>query len=184
MKRQWVLGILGIAALAVTLVIVGGRGAWADVPAATGVESVRAPAATLVVTSTADSGIGILRACLKNAAHGDRIEFDTAAFPPTSPATITLTSGLPGLDDGNVTIDASDAGAILDGSGIGTTPETVLLAWDTGGRGTTGLARRGASPPPTSIRRPHISEVFMGVWQAEMASRCCVLVSGGTNEDT
>jgi hypothetical protein len=88
--------------------------------------SARAPT-TCTVTSTADSGSGTLRACLENAVSGDLIDFDTAVFPPGAPVTITLTSGLPDLDDGNVTIDASDAGVILDGSGIGMTPETVLV---------------------------------------------------------
>ncbi|MBC8422446.1 MAG: right-handed parallel beta-helix repeat-containing protein, partial [Chloroflexi bacterium] len=83
---------------------------------------------TLIVTSTADSGPGTLRQALLDAGNGDTITFDPAVFPPGSPATIALTSGqLPDLDDGNVTIDASDAGVILDASGIGTTPETVLL---------------------------------------------------------
>jgi parallel beta-helix repeat protein len=127
MKRRWVLGILGIAVLAVALVIVGGRGAWADVAAAPGVESVRAPAATLVVTSTADSGPGTLRQALLDAGNGDTITFDSAVFPPGSPVTITLTSGLPDIIQGNLTIDASNAGVILDGSSIGVTPETMLL---------------------------------------------------------
>jgi parallel beta-helix repeat protein len=41
--------------------------------------------------------------------------------------TIALTSGLPELNQGNLTIDASNAGVVLDGSNIGTTPETLLL---------------------------------------------------------
>jgi uncharacterized repeat protein (TIGR01451 family) len=81
----------------------------------------------LVVTSAADSGPGTLRWALQTAVASDTITFDPSVFPPGAPATITLTSGLPDLDDGNVTIDASDAGVILDGGGIGTTPETVLV---------------------------------------------------------
>jgi hypothetical protein len=86
-----------------------------------------ATAGTCTATSTADSGPGTLRECLENAVSGDMITFDPAVFPPTSPVTIALTSELPEKDDGDVTIDASDAGVILDGSGIGTTPETMLV---------------------------------------------------------
>jgi parallel beta-helix repeat protein len=69
------------------------------------------------VTNTADSGAGSLRQCLASAAAGDTIVFNPSAFPPASPATIHVTSGqLPDLDDGNVTIDASSAGVIVDGS--------------------------------------------------------------------
>jgi hypothetical protein len=82
---------------------------------------------TFVVTSTADSGPGTLRQALLDAESDATITFDPAVFPPTSPMTITLTSGLPEISQGNLTIDASNAGVILDGSNIGTTPETVLL---------------------------------------------------------
>jgi len=59
--------------------------------------------------------------------NGDVIGFDTGVFPPSNPQTITITSGeLPAIKQGNLTIDASNAGVILDGSGIGT-PETVLV---------------------------------------------------------
>ncbi len=69
------------------------------------------------VTSTADSGPGSLRDCIQDASTRGTVTFDPVVFPPDSPVTITLTSGqLPDLDDGNVTIDASNAGVILDGS--------------------------------------------------------------------
>ncbi|MGD2205967.1 MAG: right-handed parallel beta-helix repeat-containing protein [Anaerolineae bacterium] len=76
----------------------------------------RAAAATLTVTSTADSGPGTLRQAMDDAVSGDTITFDTSVFPPGSPATIYVTSQLPGLA-GNVTVDASNAGVIVDGSG-------------------------------------------------------------------
>ena len=70
-----------------------------------------------IVTRTADSGPGTLRQALLDAASGDTLTFDPAVFPPASPATIALTSGpLPNLDDGNVTVDATSAGVILNGS--------------------------------------------------------------------
>lgn len=71
---------------------------------------------TCTVTSTADSGMGSLRECLANAARGTIVTFDPLVFPPTNPVTITLLSGLPTLGEGYITIDASNAGVILDGS--------------------------------------------------------------------
>ncbi len=76
-------------------------------------------ASSCVVTSTADSGPGTLRNCLDNSSSGTTITFDTMAFPPSRPATINLLSALPSLGVGNVTIDASNAGVILDGSSAG-----------------------------------------------------------------
>jgi len=71
----------------------------------------------IVVTSTADSGPGTLREALERATSGTTITFDPAVFPPTSPVTITLVSGsLPGITQGSLAIDASNAGVILDGS--------------------------------------------------------------------
>jgi hypothetical protein len=73
-------------------------------------------ATTCMVTTTADSGPGSLRTCLQNHVNGDVITFSPAVFPPTSPATIFVQGELPFLDKGNVTLDASNAGVILDGS--------------------------------------------------------------------
>ncbi len=72
----------------------------------------------VVVTSTADAGPGSLRSAMESATPGTLITFDPSIFPPDAPATILLTTPLPFLDQGNVTIDASDAGVILDGSNI------------------------------------------------------------------
>jgi hypothetical protein len=72
---------------------------------------------TWVVTSTADNGYGTLRWAMQNASNGDTITFDPSVFPCTSPMTIALTSALPAITQGNLTIDASAAGVILDGSG-------------------------------------------------------------------
>lgn len=73
-------------------------------------------AGTCVVTSTADSGLGTLRECIQNAVSGDTITFDPALFPPHNPATITLQTNLPGIWQGDLTVDGSEAGVILDGS--------------------------------------------------------------------
>jgi hypothetical protein len=72
----------------------------------------------IIVTSTADSGPGTLRQALLDAGGGDTITFDPDVFPPDAPATIYLTSGLPHITQGNLAIDASDAGVILDGRDI------------------------------------------------------------------
>jgi len=73
---------------------------------------------TIVVNSTADSGPGTLRQALLDAQSGDTITFDPAVFPTSSPATIYPTSSLPLISQGNLRIDASNAGVILDGSNI------------------------------------------------------------------
>ena len=70
----------------------------------------------IVVTSTADNGPGSLRQAFLDAQSGDTITFDTSIFPPDKPATIFLISGLPDLNLGNLTVNASNAGVIVDGS--------------------------------------------------------------------
>ncbi len=113
MKCRRCLGAVGVAFLLLVLLalIAGGTQARASAsPRA-------APAASWVVTNTADSGPGSLRQALLDAEDGDIISFDLGVFPPGSPATILLTSGaLPQITRNNVTIDASNAGVILDGS--------------------------------------------------------------------
>jgi hypothetical protein len=74
---------------------------------------------TIIVVSAADSGPGTLRQALLDARRGDVITFDPDVFPPDAPVTITLSGGLPELSQGNLTVDASDAGVILDGSAVG-----------------------------------------------------------------
>ena len=71
---------------------------------------------TIIVTSTKDSGLGTLRQALEEAQSGDTITFDRAVFPPTAPVTISITSELPHIHQGNLTIDGSNVGVILDGS--------------------------------------------------------------------
>ena len=71
---------------------------------------------SIIVTSTADSGPGSLREALSQASSETVITFAPTAFPPDNPARILLLSPLPALAQGQITIDASDAGVILDGS--------------------------------------------------------------------
>ena len=75
---------------------------------------------TIVVNSTADSGPGTLRQALLDGESGDTINFDPSVFPPNAPGTIAVTTGLPQISQGHLTIDASDAGVILDGSQLPT----------------------------------------------------------------
>ena len=75
---------------------------------------------TIVVNSTADSGPGTLRQALSDAENGDTITFDSSVFAPNAPETIAVTTGLPQISQGHLTIDASDAGVILDGSQLPT----------------------------------------------------------------
>ncbi len=74
------------------------------------------PGETIVVGSAADSGPGTLRQALLDGQPGDIITFDPAIFPPAAPQTISVTSALPQISQGYLTVDASDAGVILDGS--------------------------------------------------------------------
>jgi len=71
---------------------------------------------TIVVTSTTDSGPGTLREASQRATPGTTITFDPVIFLPDDPATISVTSPLPELTQGQITIDASNEGVILDGS--------------------------------------------------------------------
>src|SRR3972149_2300121 len=71
---------------------------------------------TLIVTSPADSGPGTLRQSMQDAQSGDTITFDPSIFPPDAPTTIAISSELPWLLQGNLTVDASKVGVILDGS--------------------------------------------------------------------
>lgn len=88
------------------------------------------PAAECVVNSTADSGPGTLRQCLQDANPGDTITFDGSIFPSTSPATILLSSALPWISIDSLTIDASDAGVVLDGSGLSSCDGFTIVGAD------------------------------------------------------
>ena len=80
---------------------------------------------TIVVNSTADSGSGTLRQALLGTQSGDIITFDPTIFPPSAPATIYLTTSLPLISQGNLKIDASNGGVILDGSNILSTGDWI-----------------------------------------------------------
>jgi len=74
----------------------------------------------LVVTSTADSGTGTLRWALESARTGDTITFDPSIFPPNDPSTIYPQRQLPAIGPPvqRITIDASNAGVIIDGRDV------------------------------------------------------------------
>jgi parallel beta-helix repeat protein len=63
-----------------------------------------------------DFGEGTLRQCLLDAVNGDIITFDPAVFVPANPGSLVVLSALPSLVSGNIVIDASSAGVVLDGS--------------------------------------------------------------------
>jgi hypothetical protein len=73
---------------------------------------------TVTVTSIADSGAGTLREALEHPAEGTTIVFDPLVFPAKNPATIALATELPEISQRYVTIDASNAGVILDGTNV------------------------------------------------------------------
>ncbi|MDP4092773.1 MAG: S-layer homology domain-containing protein [Bacillota bacterium] len=68
----------------------------------------------LTVRNTNDCGTGSLQWCIEHIKKGGRIIFDTKVFSPSKPATIHSGFCLNRVD--NITIDASNAGVILDGS--------------------------------------------------------------------
>jgi hypothetical protein len=71
----------------------------------------------IVVINTASSGPGSLRKALLDAKSGDTITFDPEVFPPDAPSTIyVIDQEMPGIKIDNLTLDASNAGVILDGS--------------------------------------------------------------------
>jgi Uncharacterized conserved protein len=89
----------------------GERAVPVDLP-----RSANALASACLVKTTSDSGEGSLASCIQSAASGSTITFDLSVFPPARPATISVRNALPELQQGNVTIDGSDAGVILDGT--------------------------------------------------------------------
>jgi hypothetical protein len=94
------------------------------------------PAAVCVVNSSADNGPGTLRQCLGKAVPGDTITFNATVFPPSNPATISLLSTLPWIITNSLTIDASNVGVILNGSGLSSGDGLVIL-------GASGVTVRG-----------------------------------------
>ncbi|MBK9233461.1 MAG: right-handed parallel beta-helix repeat-containing protein [Anaerolineae bacterium] len=61
---------------------------------------------------------GALRQALLDARAGDTIIFDATVFPPAEPMTISVTTALPDLSQGDLTLDASQGGVVLDGSAL------------------------------------------------------------------
>jgi len=70
----------------------------------------------IVVQSSQDSGNDTLREALLNAKAGTVIRFSNEVFSKDAPVAIQVQSGLPRLEVGFITIDASDTGVILDGN--------------------------------------------------------------------
>ncbi len=73
-------------------------------------------ALTCIVSTTADDGDGSLRECLITLKEGSTITFDTQVFSPTDPTSIFVSSPLPVVYQTPFSIDASNAGVVLDGS--------------------------------------------------------------------
>ncbi len=113
------------AAIAMLLLVISCTGPAGTPGVPTPTPTPPAPGKTTVVNSTADSGSGTLRQALLDAQRGDTITFDPAVFSPNAPATIYLTSSLPLISQGNLKIDASNAGVILDGSNIPSTGDWI-----------------------------------------------------------
>lgn len=72
----------------------------------------------ITVTSAEDSGPGSLRQALFEVNEGDTIQFDPQVFPPSNPVRIFIKSQLPVIWLNELTINACNAGVILDGSSV------------------------------------------------------------------
>jgi titin len=133
MKRSRVL-IFSVVGIVVLLVTVGARvvsGAPVISRQSADTTVTADVASTIVVTSTADSGPGTLRQLLLDAESGDVITFDPVVFPPTNPVTISLVSELPHMSQGNITLDGTHVGVVLDGSQIpGQYDDCLILTSD------------------------------------------------------
>ncbi|MFN2146193.1 MAG: cellulase family glycosylhydrolase [Anaerolineales bacterium] len=88
------------------------------------------PVPMIVVENTEDSGPGSFRQALLDAQSGDTITFDPEVFDPANPATIFLLSELPEINHHFLTIDASNAGVILDGSQSNADGFTINSEWN------------------------------------------------------
>jgi hypothetical protein len=80
----------------------------------------------IIVNNDSDSGVGSFREALEKAVPGTRIKFDQNVFPPDEPATIYLQTELPVMSQGEIVIDASDAGVILDGSSLNIKEDAIF----------------------------------------------------------
>lgn len=76
------------------------------------------PIVTNNLDSTTQSIAGSLRYVIENSSATDTITFNTTTFPPSTPTTISLTGNLPSITQGNITIDASNAGVTINGDGV------------------------------------------------------------------
>jgi hypothetical protein len=143
----------------------------AAVALASTVRATRSPAAaapqpqTAIVTGIADSGPGTLRGALERASAGTTITFDPDVFAPERPATILLLSALPELSQGQVTIDASDAGVILDGSSLPREKGGNGLTISSSGNVVSGLQILGFPGHGISIQGGAHNNTIGGNWQ-------------------
>lgn len=117
-----------------------------------------AAASDCVVDNTLDSAFGLpavtgsLRDCLERVVPGDRVIFDPVVFDlvnSNAATTIHVQYGLPALDDGNVTIEASNRRVTVNGSG--TVDASSGLSISSSGNQVRGLAIIGFASSGVSI---------------------------------
>jgi hypothetical protein len=93
----------------------------------------------IVLSSTADTGPNTLREAIASANNSpgpDIINFDPGTFPEGNPATISVTTPLPVVDDTSpITIDGTGAGVILDGAQLSGGGDNGLVFTAGGGPG-------------------------------------------------
>lgn len=134
-----------------------------------------AAAATLTVTTAADSGAGSLRQAIADAAPGDTIDFDSRAARET----IKLINGRMTIRK-NLTIAASTSGPKVTIDALGkscvfdigrTTTITLSNLCITGARTTSGGA---------VINGGTLTMKNCAVWMAQQLTNCCGIFNGGT----
>lgn len=103
---------------------------------------------TLVVKNTSDAALDSLRDCMTRARSGDTITFDADKFDLSNSDAATfinLLSELPPLDDGNVSLEASDRRVTINGSGANSASGLVINSNNNNVRGISiiGFSRSG-----------------------------------------
>jgi hypothetical protein len=107
---------------------------------------------TLTVTNTKDSGKGSLQWCIDHISEGGCILFDTKVFPTEDPTVIYISDTIKLERANNITLDASNAGVIIDGSKL--QPNTNGICIQTSGNVIKGFQLQNLPTNSISLNSP------------------------------